>query len=92
MPVAWFSWHFIRGRYVDLWSKYNFILSAAFSAAIALSAILIFFTVQWTETTVDWWGNTQPYVGCEGVPCIRKPLELGERIMPWWNTNKVPTG
>lgn len=88
--MAWLSWHFFRNRYLALWSKYNFVLSAAFSAAIAITAVLMFFSVSWTETTVEWWGNTQPYVGCEGLPCLFKPLIPGDRFYPWWNTDKVP--
>lgn len=91
VPVAWFSWHYLRHRYLALWAKYNFVLSAALSAAMAISAVLMFFSVSWTETNVVWWGNTQPYEGCEGVPCILKPLQLGERFFPWWDLKQVPS-
>lgn len=90
VPVAWFSWIYIRGRYLDFWSKYNFVLSAALSAGIAISAIIMLFSVQWVGKEIVWWGNTQPNVGCEGTPCTLMSLAEGERFYPWWDASKVP--
>ncbi|KHO01579.1 Tetrapeptide transporter, OPT1/isp4 [Metarhizium album ARSEF 1941] len=90
VPVAWFSWIYIRGRYLDFWSKYNFVLSAALSAGIAISAIIMLFSVQWVGVEIEWWGNTQPSVGCEGKACTIKSLAPGERFYPWWDAGKVP--
>lgn len=66
--------------------QYNFVLSAAFSAGIAISGIVMFFTVGWYGIEIEWWGNTQPYVGCEGETCTLKTLADGERFYPWWNS------
>lgn len=92
VPIAWLSWVYVKSRYVAFWSKYNFVLSAAFSAGIAIAGIIMLFSVQWAEITLDWWGNNQPYVGCEGsgAPCRLMSLAEGERFFPWWNTNKTP--
>jgi len=90
VPVAWFSWIFIRGRYLAFWSKYNFVLSASFSAGVAISAIIMLFSVQWAGISVDWWGNTQPFKGCEETPCTLHQLGKGERFFPWWDGTKIP--
>ena len=70
--------------------QYNFVLSAALSAAIAISAVAQFFSVQWTNTSVNWWGNTVVAQGCESEPCLLKPLPTGGRFYPWWDTDAVP--
>ncbi|KJZ71897.1 hypothetical protein HIM_08742 [Hirsutella minnesotensis 3608] len=90
VPVAWFSWIYIRGRYLALWSKYNFVLSASFSAGVAISAIIMLFSVQWAGIKVEWWGNTQPFQGCEETPCTVQTLAKGERFYPWWDGTKIP--
>ncbi|KAH8597809.1 OPT oligopeptide transporter [Bisporella sp. PMI_857] len=88
--VAWLSWIYIKNRFLGFWSKYNFVLSAAFSAGIAIAAIIMLFTVSWFQVTIPWWGNDQPYIGCEGTPCTLKTLAKGERFYPWWNPKHVP--
>lgn len=90
VPVAWFSWIYIRSRYLAFWSKYNFVLSASLSAAIAISAIIMLFSVQWAEKEINWWGNNQASVGCEDTPCTIKHLADGERFYPWWDSSKIP--
>ncbi|PHH60168.1 hypothetical protein CDD81_2054 [Ophiocordyceps australis] len=91
VPLAWFSWIYIRGRYPVFWQKYNFVLSAALSAGIAVAAIFMFFTVQWANVKINWWGNTVISKGCEGTtPCLGKTLAKGERFYPWWDGTKVP--
>ncbi|KAM4067652.1 OPT oligopeptide transporter protein [Hirsutella rhossiliensis] len=90
VPVAWFSWIYIRGRYLALWSKYNFVLSASFSAGVAISAIIMLFSVQWAGIKIEWWGNTQPFQGCEETACTVYALAEGERFFPWWDRTKTP--
>ncbi|KAL2278304.1 hypothetical protein FJTKL_14572 [Diaporthe vaccinii] len=92
VPIAWLSWIYVRKRYLAFWSKYNFVLSAAFSAGIAIAGIVMLFSVQWAAIEVPWWGNTQPYEGCEAssAPCRLKTLAEGERFFPWWDGTKTP--
>ncbi|KAF6826671.1 opt oligopeptide transporter [Colletotrichum plurivorum] len=42
---GWLSMVYLRRRYLAFWSKYNYVLSAAFSTAIAIAAVVIFFAV-----------------------------------------------
>ncbi|KAK0710727.1 OPT oligopeptide transporter protein-domain-containing protein [Lasiosphaeris hirsuta] len=90
IPIALLSWVYVRKRYLAFWSKYNFVLSAAFSAGIAIAGIIMLFSVQWVRVSIPWWGNEQPYMGCEGEPCLLKTLEDGERFFPWWDGNVIP--
>lgn len=85
-PIAWLSWIYVKKRYLAFWSKYNFVLSAAFSAGIAISGIIMFFTVGWYNISIDWWGNSVTTLGCEGETCTLKTLADGERFYPWWNS------
>jgi len=50
------------------------------------------FSVQWAQVEVPWWGNSQPYEGCEGTACTLLNLDkkAGERFYPWWNGDQVP--
>lgn len=70
--------------------QYNFVLSAALSSGIAISAILMLFSVQWVGASIEWWGNTQIDAGCEGKACTIFKLAKGERFYPWWDPNRVP--
>ncbi|PKS10371.1 hypothetical protein jhhlp_002122 [Lomentospora prolificans] len=76
VPVAAFSWLFLKKKYLDLWSKYNFITSAAFSCGVAISGIVIFFALQISGIEVLWWGNNVPFEGCDGTGSCTL-LELG---------------
>ncbi|KAL7278032.1 small oligopeptide transporter [Trametes coccinea BRFM310] len=55
----------IRRRHFSWWTKYNYILSAGLDSGVAISAILIFFCLQYPQngtiganTLATWWGNT----------------------------------
>jgi hypothetical protein len=48
------------------WEKYNYVLSAALTAGVAISALVIFFTVQYEPKTLKWWGNTVSSAGVDG--------------------------
>lgn len=75
VPVAAASWLYVKTRHLALWSKYNFVLSAALSAGIAISAIVQFFGLAYNNVEVSWWGNNVHARGCEGdVACVRLPL------------------
>ena len=74
--VGWLSWIWLKNRYLGLWSKYNFVLSASFSSGIAIAAIVIFFALQYNAIELSWWGNDVNSIGCEGDWCPR--FTLGE--------------
>ena len=78
---AWFSMVFLRQRYLAFWAKYNYVCSAAFSAAIAIAAVVIFFAISYPGVDIDWWGNS-PDSGCEATACTRLKLPKGEYFGP----------
>lgn len=82
VPIGYLSMVYMKKRYIGLWSKYNYVLSASFSSAIAIAAIIIFFGLQFTGKTVDWWGNNVSFQGCEGTPCVTHTLADGEYFGP----------
>ncbi|KAF4978313.1 hypothetical protein FZEAL_5286 [Fusarium zealandicum] len=83
VPVGWFSWMYLKKRYLGLWSNYNYILSAALSSGVAISALIIFLALQYNDITLDWWGNTVPFKGCEGSEqCVLKRVPEGEYFGP----------
>ncbi|KAK3331417.1 OPT oligopeptide transporter [Apodospora peruviana] len=90
IPIALLSWWYVRSRYLAFWSKYNFVLSAAFGAGIAIAGIIMLFSVQWARIQIDWWGNTQPYTGCEDDACTLHTLAEDERFYPWWDGKAIP--
>jgi OPT family small oligopeptide transporter len=83
---GWVSMVYLRKRYLALWSKYNYVLSAAFSTAIAIAGVVIFFAVHYQGVEIDWWGNSSEK-GCESTACTRLKLGKGEyfgkRIGTW---------
>jgi hypothetical protein len=59
-----FQW-FMRRFHIRWWMRYNYILSAALDAGVAVGLIVVFFTVQYPRngtiglnTIQAWWGNT----------------------------------
>jgi hypothetical protein len=82
--IGWLSWIWCKNRFVGFWSKYNFVLSAAFTTGISIAAIIIFFGLDMKGRALDWWGNSVVSQGCEtmGEPCPLKQLEPGEYIGP----------
>lgn len=62
---AWFATGFvfqylIRKRNFAWWSKFNYITSAALDSGTVISALVVFFTLQFPNGGIylDWWGNT----------------------------------
>jgi len=51
---------FMRRYHFRWWTRYNYILSAALDSGLAISLIVIYFTVQFPKGgfNVNWWGNT----------------------------------
>jgi len=84
VPLAWLSWHYIRKRWLGLWSKFNFLLSSSLSASIAIAGLVMFFAVQWPGYELKWWGNEVSYRGCEGKldPCRWLRLDKHEYFGP----------
>jgi OPT family small oligopeptide transporter len=102
VPVAAFSWLYLKKRYLSFWSKvnihvsilskkpqltnilqYNFITSAAFSCAIAVSGIVIFFALQVWDISLMWWGNDVLGEGCDSTgSCVRMTVAEGEYFGP----------
>ncbi len=66
LVLSFFFNYFVKRRYTAWWQKYAYVLTSTFSAAIGLSAIVIFFALQWQGVTLDWWGNNVPYAGVDG--------------------------
>ncbi|KAJ7771028.1 OPT oligopeptide transporter protein-domain-containing protein [Mycena maculata] len=50
----------IRRRHFRWWMRYNYILSAALDAGVAICLVVMFFAVQYPHggIEVNWWGNT----------------------------------
>ncbi|CAI4866949.1 CFF_collapsed_G0058970.mRNA.1.CDS.1 [Saccharomyces cerevisiae] len=67
MIVSYISQYYMKRHHLNLWEKYNYVLSAGFSTGLVLSAIIIFFAVQYKDIAFNWWGNTVPYAGADGV-------------------------
>jgi hypothetical protein len=66
-PLNYLSWgivgfifnKYIRTKFFGWWNAYNYITSAALDSGLAVSTILIFFTLVLTQQTAPvWWGNT----------------------------------
>jgi hypothetical protein len=87
--VAWFSFQFVRSRYTALWAKYNYVIAAAFPAGIAVAALVIFFALELPVggLSIDWWGNSVSYEGCEGSACTRFPIPESGYFGPAPGTN-----
>jgi OPT family small oligopeptide transporter len=63
--VAFIFQYVIRRRHFAWWTKYNYVLSAALDSGLAVSAVLIFFILQYPDngnigknSIQTWWGNT----------------------------------
>ncbi|KZP32187.1 OPT oligopeptide transporter [Athelia psychrophila] len=76
-----FQW-FMRRFHFRWWMRYNYILSAALDAGVALGLIVIFFTVQFPKngtiganTVQKWWGNTgyMNTADALGTPYLQTP-------------------
>jgi len=48
------------------WEKYNYVLSAAFTAGVAVSGLVMFFAIGYDPKRLKWWGNTVSYSGVDG--------------------------
>jgi len=81
--------YIIRRRHFAWWTKYNYVLSAALDTGVAISAILIFFMLQYPrngtiglDTIQVWWGNTVFFNNADGAATPLIVLEPGQTFGP----------
>ncbi|KAK0472323.1 OPT family small oligopeptide transporter [Armillaria novae-zelandiae] len=77
--VGFIFQYVIRRRHFSWWTKYNYVLSAAMDSGVAVSAVIIFFCLQYPmngnigiNTVQKWWGNTVPFSNADsaGTPLL----------------------
>ncbi|KAK9475896.1 OPT oligopeptide transporter protein-domain-containing protein [Lipomyces japonicus] len=60
IPGFYFSFLFmfyLRRYYIGWRSKYTYVLTLGLSAGIAFAGVIIFASLQYTQTTLPWWGK-----------------------------------
>ncbi|KAF8195689.1 OPT oligopeptide transporter [Mycena galopus ATCC 62051] len=79
----------IRRRHFAWWTKYNYVLSAAMDSGVAISAVLIFFILEYprggtigANTIATWWGNTVYVNTADGRKTPMISLAPGETFGP----------
>lgn len=65
---------YIRNRWPAWWEKYVYILGSAMNTGIAVSAIVIFFALQYTNVNLSWWGNNVSGAGLDLQGPPLKPI------------------
>lgn len=77
--------YLIRRRHFSWWTKYNYVLAAALDSGLAVSILVIFFTLQFPKngniglnSIQSWWGNTFPFTGADGLGTPVITLAPGE--------------
>ncbi|KAK7203950.1 OPT oligopeptide transporter protein-domain-containing protein [Myxozyma melibiosi] len=56
---------YLRRYYTAWWTKYNYILASGLTAGVAFSGVVIFLALQYTQTTLSWWGNNVVSAGVD---------------------------
>ncbi|KAH9938951.1 OPT-domain-containing protein [Epithele typhae] len=69
VPLAWFFMVYIKSRALAWWSKYNYVMASALACAIAISGIIQFFALQFSDIAIDWVPNNIPFEGCDSNGC-----------------------
>ncbi|CAK7274006.1 hypothetical protein SEPCBS119000_005948, partial [Sporothrix epigloea] len=83
IPFAYISRIWIRTRFLAFWSRYNYVLSASLSTAMALAGLIIFFAIDYQVIYIDWWGNNAAGLGCEATAgCPHLTLADGDHFGP----------
>ncbi|KAF8147395.1 OPT oligopeptide transporter protein-domain-containing protein [Crassisporium funariophilum] len=79
----------IRRRHFSWWTKYNYVLSAALDSGVAISAVLIFFCLQYPlngsiglNTVQTWWGNSVPFTTADALGTPMLTLKEGDFFGP----------
>ncbi|KAJ7469724.1 oligopeptide transporter [Mycena latifolia] len=87
--VGFIFQYVIRRRHFAWWTKYNYVLSAALDSGVAVSAVLIFFILQYPkngnigiDTIQVWWGNTVWLNTADGNKTPMIALADGETFGP----------
>jgi OPT family oligopeptide transporter len=91
-PLNYLSWgivgfvfnKYIRDRWRGWWMQYNYVLSAGLDVGLALCTILIFLTLNLTDTNFpEWWGTriTSNTLDVEDK-AIRNPIPTGQTFGP----------
>ncbi|PHH65638.1 hypothetical protein CDD81_1724 [Ophiocordyceps australis] len=58
--------YWLPRRRLAWWTRYNYTLSAALTAGLALSALLVFFALGLRPVKLEWWGNRVSMAGVDG--------------------------
>ncbi|KAG5360016.1 Oligopeptide transporter 2 [Yarrowia sp. C11] len=82
---------YLKSRYLSWWRKYAYVFEAAMDTGIALSSIIIFFSVSYNPKDISWWGNNVMYEGMDGggiplpphVPIPEDPGYFGPPPSEW---------
>lgn len=86
--VGFIFQYVIRRRNFAWWTKYNYVLSAALDAGLAVSVIFIFFVLQYPENgsigerLQHWWGNTVFNTTADGMGTPVRQLQGSETFGP----------
>ncbi|KAK7019514.1 OPT oligopeptide transporter [Favolaschia claudopus] len=87
--VGFIFQYVIRRRHFAWWTKYNYVLSAALDAGVAVSAVLIFFILQYprngtigANSVAKWWGNVVYTQTADGNKTPLISLAKGETFGP----------
>ncbi|KIK65895.1 hypothetical protein GYMLUDRAFT_38376 [Collybiopsis luxurians FD-317 M1] len=81
--VGFIFQYLIRRRHFSWWTKYNYVLSAALDSGLAMSVVIIYFTLQYPRdgtigqsTILSWWGNTvfSRTADWQGIPVLNLPI------------------
>lgn len=86
--VGFIFQYVIRRRNFAWWTKYNYVLSAALDAGLAVSVIFIYFVLQYPangsigEKLQHWWGNTVYNTTADGMGTPVRQLQGSETFGP----------
>ncbi|PYH89621.1 OPT oligopeptide transporter family [Aspergillus ellipticus CBS 707.79] len=77
LVVGFFFNYIIKRRFLAWWEKYAYVFTSAMSCGVAISAIIIFFAVEYHAVNINWWGNEVSYVGCDNDGCPLLTIPAG---------------
>jgi hypothetical protein len=74
--------YWIRKIYRPWWSKYNYLLSAALDAGLAITTFFIFFCLYYPGVNFNWYGNTIGGVTADALGTPLKTVAEGTHFGP----------